>query len=277
MSPAAGVRFTVSTSDTESAGRKYLRAFLRVAPAAHSVWRAIEARHVATVEMDRPLLDMGCGFGEFAGIFFSEPVDVGIDVRRDDLLRGRASGTYRLLTMADARRLPFPDESFATVMSLSVLEHIPRNQEAVAEAHRVLKRGGLFVFTAPTPKLSEFFFYNRLLRKVGLAPLGKWYADLLNRALIHVSLRSEGEWRSLLEQAGFEIERYQLTIGPRAVKAFDLLLPLAGPSQISRVLFGTRGAARPRWLVNFWERRLARYVEADEQDGCNVFVVARKP
>ena len=263
--------------DPRSPGRMYLRAYLRVAPAALALWRAIEARHAATVEMVRPILDMGCGFGEFAGIFFSEPVEAGLDVRFDDLRRAQSSGTYSLLTLADARRMPFPNESFATVMSLSVLEHIPRNQEAVAEAYRVLQRGGLFVFTSPTPKLSDFLFYNRLLGKARLSGLGKRYADLLNRALAHVSLLSESDWLSLLTQAGFQIERRQMTIGPRAIRAFDLLLPLAAPSQVSRFLLGNRGSVRPRWLVNFWERRLAAYVEADEDDGCNLFVVARKP
>src|SRR6266568_2884524 len=104
--------------------------------------------------MARPILDIGCGFGEFAGIFFSEPVEAGLDISRGDLRLAESSGVYRLITLADARRTPFADESFATVMSLSVLEHIPGNQEAIFEAYRVLQRGGLFVFTAPTPKLS---------------------------------------------------------------------------------------------------------------------------
>src|SRR6266542_1213851 len=68
-----------------SAEKNYLRAYLRVSPAALAVWRAIEAKHLATVELPRPLLDLGCGFGEFASVVFDEPVDIGLDIRLRDL------------------------------------------------------------------------------------------------------------------------------------------------------------------------------------------------
>ena len=263
--------------DPGGSGKSYLRGYLRIAPAALAVWRSIEARHLATVELPRPILDLGCGFGEFASVFFDEPLDAGIDVRRPDLVRAREEARYTLLALADARQMPFLSERFASVISISVLEHIPRTNEAVAEAYRVLKKGGTFVFTAPTPKLSEFLFYTRSLKRVGLSPLGRLYATLLNRAFHHVSLLSGEEWLRLLEGVGFQVERHQMTIGHRALRAFDLTLPFALPSQMSRLLLGGRGFRRPEWLVNFWERRLARYVEEDEDDGCNLFVVARKP
>ncbi|HLC29959.1 MAG TPA: hypothetical protein VJM51_04175 [Dehalococcoidia bacterium] len=42
-------------------------------------------------------------------------------------------------------------------------------------------------------------------------------------------------------------------------------------------MLGNRGPRRPDFLVNFWERRLAKYVDEDEDDGCNLLVIARKP
>ena len=58
---------------------------------------------------------------------------------------------------------------------------------------------------------------------------------------------------------------------------FELTVPLATTSQVRRLLLGNRGPRRPDFLVNFWERRLAKYVDEDEDDGCNLFVIARKP
>ena len=263
--------------ETDVSGRKYLRRYLQIAPVALALWRAIEAKHVATAELPRPILDLGCGFGEFTSVFFDDPVDAGIDIRRDDLVRAKMDRRYEFVAQADARQMPFPGEQFASVISLSVLEHIPRTHEAVAEAYRVLKSGGVFVFTAPTPKLAEFLFYSRTLKRLGLSPLSRLYASLLNRAFYHVSLLNEEEWLSLLEKVGFRIEQHRMTISRRSLTAFDLTLPLAIPSQISRLLLGSRGGRRPDWLVSFWERRLSRYVEEDEADGCNLFAVARKP
>lgn len=249
-----------------------------MAPAALALWRAIEAKHIATVELLRPILDLGSGFGEFASVFFDDPPDVGIDIRRPDLVRAQEGQHYESLVLADARQLPFRRESFASVISVSVLEHIPRTHAAIAEAYRVLNSGGRFVFTAPTLELSKSLFYSRLLKRAGLSPLGRLYAWLLNRAFHHVSLLSEDEWLRLVEQVGFRVEEHRMTINRRSLKAFDLTLPFAVPSQISRLLLGRRSAMRPGWLVNFWQRRLENcVVEDDEEGGCNLFVVARKP
>ncbi len=256
--------------------KNYLRSYLRVSPAALAVWRAIEAKWLATVEMPHPLMDLGCGFGEFTGVFFEEPVDVGIDIRINDLRKASQRGVYGSVVRADARCMPFAEESFASVMSLSTLEHIPRTEEAVAEAFRVLRKGGAFVFTAPTDKLSEMFFFTRALKRVGLAPLGRAYAHLLNKAVYHHSLLSEDQWLGLLERVGFVVERHELIIGRRALRAFDLTLPFAVPAQASRLLFGGRGGRRPDFIVNFWERRLASFVDDDTGEGSNIFVVARK-
>ncbi|MBN2311692.1 MAG: methyltransferase domain-containing protein, partial [Candidatus Hydrogenedentes bacterium] len=45
------------------------------------------------------------------------------------------------------------DDAFEAVVSLCVLEHVPAVESAVSEAARVLKAGGLFVFTVDS--LSE--------------------------------------------------------------------------------------------------------------------------
>lgn len=53
--------------------------------------------------------------------------------------------------VADGRALPFPDESFDHAYSISVLEHIPSDGDAVAlrELARVVKPGGRIVVTLP--------------------------------------------------------------------------------------------------------------------------------
>jgi SAM-dependent methyltransferase len=258
-------------------GREYLRRYLRIAPAALALWRAIEAKHIATVELPRPILDLGSGFGEFTSVFFDDLPDVGLDIRRPDLRRAQQGQLYKALVLGDACQLPFASGSFATVLSVSVLEHIPRTHEAIAEAYRVLESGGRFVFTAPTQQLSQSLFYSRVLRRVGLSPLARLYAWLFNRAVHHVNLFSEEEWLRLLKNAGFHLDERRMTINRRSLRAFDLTLPFAVPSQVSRLLLGNRMARRPEWLVRFWERRLGKFVAEDDAEGaCNLFVVARK-
>lgn len=44
--------------------------------------------------------------------------------------------------IGDAQELPFPKNSFDTILSTQVLEHLPQPQKAVDEINRVLKKGG---------------------------------------------------------------------------------------------------------------------------------------
>mmetsp|Transcript_14503 Transcript_14503/g.21877 ORF Transcript_14503/g.21877 Transcript_14503/m.21877 type:complete len:253 (+) Transcript_14503:180-938(+) len=49
----------------------------------------------------------------------------------------------------DLRQLSFPDETFDVILSAEVLEHIPKPYDALAEILRVLKPGGIYLWTVP--------------------------------------------------------------------------------------------------------------------------------
>lgn len=88
----------------------------------------------------RPVLDVGCGDGRLRARLPSDWPWVGAD--RSPAMLARAP---RPAVMADARSLPFPDESFAAVALLWMLYHLPDPQTAIAEGKRVLRPGGLLI------------------------------------------------------------------------------------------------------------------------------------
>jgi SAM-dependent methyltransferase len=111
---------------------------------AGDVHEPIAARLVA--EGLRPVLDVGCGDGALGRPLIAAGVPwVGVDLSIT-LLRDAPRPTAR----ADATRLPFPDQSFGAVTALYMLYHLSEPARAIAEAHRVLRPGGLLVTAAPS-------------------------------------------------------------------------------------------------------------------------------
>ena len=53
-------------------------------------------------------------------------------------------------TQGDGVFLPFPDDTFDRIIAAEVLEHIPDDEGAIAELHRVLKPGGVIAVTIPS-------------------------------------------------------------------------------------------------------------------------------
>lgn len=106
-------------------------------------------RHVAAYAHCAPLLpqgrvlDVGCGVGH-SYMLLAPRETVGLDV--DPLA---LEGQDRETRVGDMRALPFDDESFAGVIAVQAIEHVPDPERAVAESRRVIEPGGVAVFVTP--------------------------------------------------------------------------------------------------------------------------------
>jgi SAM-dependent methyltransferase len=107
------------------------------------------------------LLDVGCGDKPFEAIFRPYVSEyVGVEYRETFELTS-ASGEAPSSApgelprkpgpdvLYDGDRLPFPDRSFDTVLSIQVLEHTPQPGRLVREMSRVLADDGLLILLAP--------------------------------------------------------------------------------------------------------------------------------
>ena len=91
------------------------------------------------------------------------------------------------------------------------------------------------------------------------------------------TLLPKTDWIKKVEKAGFKIDKSQDIISTKVTKLFDMLLPLAWPSQLSRPFIGKRVVFRPRFVEDFLTKRFLKYVTEEEKEGTNLLIIARKP
>lgn len=125
-------------------------------------WTAEAFKKSCELEPSASLLELGCGNGFFLSYLsrYTNGKVTGIDMDSTltdaeqfaSALGINKSGDTRLFTFfSDASRLPFHDNAFDAVVSVSAIEHLSENKDslAVKEIYRILKKGGTAFITLP--------------------------------------------------------------------------------------------------------------------------------
>lgn len=253
----------------------YLKDFLKISPLSHALWRSVEALSFNQINFKSPVLDIGCGFGEFAGVAFGR-LEMGIDISGDDLKKALKGKRYKSVKMADARDLPFKSSSYSTVVSNSVFEHIEDAEKVIFEVFRVLKKGGIFAFTVPTITMQNYLLAPKILNSLGFQGLAEKYWDLHVRAFKHMTLKPKSWWADKLKRAGFEIVRQEGTLSPTLLRLHEIFLLSAFPSQFGKLFFGKRLMMSVGLRSTVLPIFFTQFVVIDKNSDINIFFVAKK-
>ncbi len=247
-------------------------------PAFRALLRAVEARfYQSLLPLEEPVLDVGCGDGHFASVAFSDRLTAGIDPASGSLREARERGAYRVLARALGDGLPFADRHFATVVSNSVLEHIPALDPVLAEVARVLRPGGRFIFCVPSDHFTELLFFTQLFRKLRFEGLARAYERYFDRISRHHHCDGPQVWQDRLAKTGMRPRASFYYFSERANHALDLGHYAGAPSLIAKKLFGRWILVPTRWNLSLTERWLRPlYEEPLPQPGAYLFFVAEK-
>jgi SAM-dependent methyltransferase len=293
----------------------YLWPMMQTLPYFRALLRAVEADFYKEFELAAPVLDLGCGDGQFAGQVFKKQIEVGIDPALGSLREAKRAGeqgskgagelasekhrrvgerkrrspfsirswgagekaSYQDLIQAFGSQIPFPDGYFASGFSNSVLEHIPDLQPVLYETARVMRKGALFLFCVPNHRWQENLFVAGFLKRIGLKGLAKAYVRLFTRISRHVNMLSPDEWEKRLNAAGFEVQQYWHYFPPAALHALEWGHYFGLPSWVARALTGRWVLAPWRWNLWITERAIRKYAEGGKDEvGTYTWYVARR-
>jgi SAM-dependent methyltransferase len=125
-------------------------------------------------------LDIGCGTGTalvnlslYDGVEIAHGSDISIGMlkvcRKNAIETGGDSGGV-ILTLSDASKLPYRDESFDFITCHAILHHVPNPKEVLREVYRLLRPGGRALVFEPTKYGTALCF--KAMRLTWGIPLG---------------------------------------------------------------------------------------------------------
>lgn len=254
---------------------------LKTLPAFRALLRAIEARYYHQFDIPGPILDLGCGDGDFANHTFNEygrQIDVGFDPWLQPLKESVENKIYQdgaLQAFGD--KMPFPTNHFEAVISNSVLEHIPDITPVLVEAGRVLKPGGIFLMTMPNHRFTEMLWGAQLFERWGLKGLADRYRTFFNFISRHQHTEPVEWWADQLAQAGMAVERWEYYFSPAALHTLEFGHVQGLPSLVTHAFTGKWVIAPIPESLGVTDRWVRPYfLEQATQEGCYQFILARK-
>jgi len=227
--------------------QRYLRHYPLTVPARAVAERA--ARHIraaAARHFRGRLLDIGCG-SKWKQDLVGDTVDDYVGLDHEDSVHDRSVVDL----VGTAYEIPAPDDSFDCVLCTSVLEHLEEPEVALREALRVLRPGGVAVYTAP------------MLWHLHEAP--RDFYRYTGYALEHLFAKSGFEVVEVEPMSGFWLT-YGSELGYYSLSLSSVLRPLA------RVMIAVANLVLPR--LDALEARLH---PGSRQWTWMHVVVARKP
>lgn len=262
----------------ESKSKDFLWLNIKDLPYFRGLLRAVEARFYQDIVLESPVLDLGCGDGLFSKITFDRILDVGLDPWMGPLRSAHGSKRYRLVVQASGTEIPFPNKHFHSVISNSVLEHIPNVDAVLVELARIIKPGGVFLFCVPNQNYLLNLSVSALFDRCALKSLAESYRSLFNKISRHYHCDTPDIWKKRLGKVGFGVERHWNYFSPSALHVLEWGHYFGLPSQVAHWIFGRWILVSKRWNLAVTQKLIQRYYLEDpiHPHGSYTFYITRK-
>lgn len=159
----------------------------------HTMMNMIRGRHLSVLEIGAGDGDVVLNLSKKGYRCFAMDIS---DIRLKKYENEAKQHGIRQLLGNVEDKIPLEDESMDVVLCGEIIEHVPDNDKAVQEIHRVLKRNGQFILSVP---------YRETLKIAKCPDCGKQFE--LNG---HLHTYDKKSVQSLLERHGFSIARIHI-------------------------------------------------------------------
>lgn len=215
----------------------FLAIYLNEAPVPLAFERAFECHILSQQKFEHPILDIGCGDGIFAKILFDEKIDTGIDPLEYELESAKQYNMYHELIHAFGDKIPKNDNSYKTVFSNSVLEHIENLDPVLKEINRLLMPGGAFYATIPTNYFEKYSVISKILNGLGLKSQALKYNKFFNGFWKHYHYYDRAGWIKKFEANGFKVVNVIEYGAPKDCLFNDFWVPFTIPNYVVKKMF----------------------------------------
>ena len=169
------------------------------------VVKSLELAFYRDFPLPEPTLELGTGDGYFTAHLCqgkNSKITIASDLTGETLLQARKYSFWRKLAIIDASQVPLPSNCLSTVIMNNLIHHLPDRSETLKEMHRILKPGGMFIFT------DEFEGWATSQWHIKIKESSKSYQNRLDSFLqrtVQCLLSDKQFWLEQAEANGWEV------------------------------------------------------------------------
>lgn len=154
--------------------------------------------------------------------------DLGIDLKLNHLLKSRETMLYKHNNLISSKpeALPIKNNIFSTVF-LYTFHGLTDYKEALREIRRVIKKDGKLLMIVVNKTVKDHFIcykIHKYCKKMGLNKMSDYFLKLDDGRFAEIGrkfAKSIQEWKTLCNEAGFQIEDIYTQVSPMLWRIYD--------------------------------------------------------